>query len=57
MGVLFLFMAWLGFLLHARTCDWPESGEYRELRRREQEARDTAGGRVTFYSAGESDGR
>jgi hypothetical protein len=56
-GVLFLLVAWLGFLLHARTCDWPQSAEYREVRRREQEARDAASGRVTFYAAGDSDVR
>jgi hypothetical protein len=57
MGLMFLLVAWLGFLLHARTCDWPQSAEYRELRRREQEARDAASGRVTFYAAGDSDVR
>jgi hypothetical protein len=55
MGLVFLLIAWLGFLLHARTCDWPQSAEYREVRRREQEARDAASGRVTFYAAGDSD--
>jgi hypothetical protein len=54
-GLVFLLIAWLGFILHAGTCDWPQSAEYRQLRRREREERDAAGGRVTFYAAGESD--
>jgi hypothetical protein len=49
-GMILFFIAWLGFALHAKTCDWPESGEYREMLRQEQDA---ARGGTTFYSSGE----
>lgn len=48
---------WLGFALHAKLCDWPASDEYRDMLRRSREDRDAASGRITFYSAGEMDGR